>query len=122
MENLTSDTLRSAIDQMSQRNSEDYQSYTYHNFTVEVWSLEGKNSFEINIQAPLFIQGLDRDTNQLGEVEESEELLDIVCDTLYKMDIIGSRTTQGLYLIDTIENLTEEEYNYYTTHSLTYSG
>jgi hypothetical protein len=122
MEDLTSDTLRSAIDQMSQRNSEDYQSYTYHNFTVEVWSLEGKKSFEINIQAPLFIQDLDRDTNQLGEVEESEELLDIVCDTLYEMDIIGSRTTQGLYLIDTIENLTEEEYNYYTTHSLTYSG
>lgn len=119
---LTAERLEDAIEEMTNLEDEDYKSYSFDEFIVEVWSLSHEGDIEINIQAPLSITGLDTETNQLGELDQSEELLDLISETLVELNIVASPTTQGFYLIDTIDSLADEPYNYYTTHSLTYSG
>lgn len=118
---LTAERLEDAIEKMNSLDEEDYKEYSFGEFIVEVWSLSTEGDIEINIQAPLSITGLDRDTNQLGELDQAEELLDLISETLVERDIVASPTTQGFYLVDTIDTLSDESYNYYTTHSLTYS-
>lgn len=116
MEQLTTEKLKNTIQSEAAKEFDNYSKFVYGDFIVEVWSLEGEGNFELNINAPLTIESVSKDTNQLGNVEEANDLIDLLNDCLVELNIIPSSTSQGYYLIDTIDEI--DPHNYYSSHSL----